>query len=90
MPSFFLDKTEWLSVLNTNVPFAVCVCIIFYTETKRIPFATLRIYLFLLNVIANARIINASRTGKMQLPAQRWFCVHGTEEVFLHIGSHAR
>lgn len=38
---------------------------IFFIETKRIPFATLRVYLFLLNVIANARITNASRTGKM-------------------------
>jgi len=48
---------------------------------------TSHVYLFFLNIIANARITNASRTGKMQLPAQRWFCVYGREKIFLHTGS---
>jgi len=63
-----------------------------YFTSKRKEFLLLisRVYLFFLNIIANARITNASRTGKMQLPAQRWFRVYGREKVFLHTGLHTR
>lgn len=50
-----------------------------------LPSARVRFFFPRAGAIMSARILNASRTGRMQLPTQRWFRVHVGEEDFLHV-----
>lgn len=73
------ETAAGLPVPNANVRFAVCR--VYYTwKWNSFRHCTTHVRTsFSRTLIINARVISASRTGKVQLPTQRWFRVYIAE-----------